>query len=534
MPLYIFVLIPVIVGIITEILPLKRLVSTLVLISQLFLMCLCLWLIYIIQSQGVQTTVIGDYSAYLGIVYEATTFTAVLMTGTVLIFTLGIIYNLHKHYMDKQYVFLFSALEGMILGIFLSVDLFNIFVLMEASTIIVSILIMYKKDSRSVYDGMIYLLVNIVAMTFFLFGIGIVYQSTGQLNIYYIQEILNTQPPLILGYTFMMTGVCLKAAVMPLFSWLPKAHGTPGAPTAVSSILSAVYVKMGLYLFIKVQFMFSGNIEHSNEFFLFAGIITAIVGALFALTQTDIKLLLAYSTVSQLGIIITAMNIGSDYAYYGAFYYVISHLIFKALLFFVAGIIVDAYHSKNLYKITGVSKTLPYITFAALLGIFGITGAPLLNGSIAKYLISHGTGNPLLSILLIVINFGTILYYIKFFQIFIPKKNIGYIQQSVKANRTFVVFILGLLCIVSGIFAIPFINSMFETAFEIDTFEYFIKTLQYIAMVIIGFFLYRYIKDFPIMKKGGKFDLGFNQIIMTIIGFFLVLTGYIYITNIII
>jgi hypothetical protein len=75
---------------------------------------------------------------------------------------------------------------------------------------------------------------------------------------------------------------------------------------------------------------------------------------------------------------------------------------------------------------------------------------------------------------------------------------------------------------------------MFETAFEIDTFEYFIKTLQYIAMVIIGFFLYRYIKDFPIMKKGGKFDLGFNQIIMTIIGFFLVLTGYIYITNIII
>ena len=149
---------------------------------------------------------------------------------------------------NKLYSFLFTVLEGLIMLIFLSRDLFNIYVAIEVSAICCGVLIMFKRESRSIYDGLIYLLTNITGMLFFLLGIGLVYRQCGVLDFDGLAAAAAYRTPqeLLLAYVFLMTGVCMKCALFPMHFWLPAAHGTPGAPTAVSAILSGLYIKSGV------------------------------------------------------------------------------------------------------------------------------------------------------------------------------------------------------------------------------------------------------------------------------------------------
>ena len=274
--------------------------------------------------------------------------------------------------MNNLFLFLFLILQGLINGIFLSTDLFNLYVLIEVSTIIVSILIMFKKDSQSIYDGIMYLLINIVAMTFFLLGVGYMYKILGSLDMAIIINNMNyitSTNSLILPYCLIITAVGLKSAIMPLFSWLPRAHGTHSSPSIVSAILSGLYVKCGVYLFIRIQYLFSPVFDTDNAF-LIMGFLTAIVGFIFALSQTDIKLILSYHTISQIGLIIFGISLNHSYSYWGSIYHIINHAIFKSALFLTAGIIIEEYGTRDLREIKGVYKRMPFVsifTFMAIL-----------------------------------------------------------------------------------------------------------------------------------------------------------------------
>src|SRR5699024_12776643 len=111
----------------------------------------------------------------------------------------------------------------------------------------------------------------------------------------------------IIPFAMMMVTVSLKTAVIPLFSWLPKAHGTPSAPPVVSALLSGLYIKTGVYLFIRFVNMYSPVID-MKEFFFVIGLLTSIVGFVMSLGQHDIKLILAYRTVSQIGLIMIGLH----------------------------------------------------------------------------------------------------------------------------------------------------------------------------------------------------------------------------------
>ncbi len=222
---------------------------------------------------------------------------------------------------------------------------------------------------------------------------------------------------LILPYCLIMTTVGLKAAIMPLFSWLPRAHGTPSAPSIVSAILSGLYVKGGLYLFIRTQDMFKPQID-TDHIFLVLGFLTAIIGFVIALSQIDLKLILAYHTVSQIGLIIFGLSLNHTYSYWGSIYHVLNHAIFKSVLFLTAGMIIETYETRDIRQIKGVFKRMPLVAVVSILAILGITGAPLFNGSISKYLIQKGTTGGLLEYGLLVINLGTIISFVKYSSIF--------------------------------------------------------------------------------------------------------------------
>lgn len=526
--LSVLVLLPIITGILIYIMPIKRnyILSILIQTIHFGTSFYCL----LVSRNNPILFNIGSWSPPVGISIYADSIAMSFVTIASFLFLMFVIYNSFRHYANKMFYLLFLSLHGLLTGIFLLDDLFTLFVLIEVSTIIVSLLIMHKRDSRSIYDGLIYLLINVFAMTFFLLGISILYKEVGTFSIRLIKEItphIVDKRSLYLPYALILTAISLKSALMPLFSWLPKAHGTPSAPSVVSAVLSGLYVKGGIYLFLRVTNAFVG-IDVST-FFLVCGIITSIVGFILAFVQTDIKLLLSYSTVSQLGLIMIAFNLGGDCTLYGGVYHIISHALFKSALFLCAGIIIERYKSRNINEIRGVFRTLPIVSFVCIFAILAITGAPLFNGSISKYLIGKSNESVLMDWVFNIVNLGTLIYFIKFATIFTGKKLNK--PGIVPFNRQVVLIILGTLCLLGGIFGEYVIEFLYNIHFDISIQKYTEKTLIFLVSLIIAVVVNKLkVPNIPLAQKIRDFDATFNTIALTVPLFFTTIVAYLFLS----
>jgi multicomponent Na+:H+ antiporter subunit D len=524
--LYLFILIPIVLSVLIYF-STHRYVKLFTIAVQLLIFTASIVNFLYVKEYGTFAEVIGGWPDYIGITLRADLLSSVMVMLTTFMFLCLLIYNYPKSYVNNLFLFLFVVLQSLLTGIFLSNDLFNIFVIIEVATIVISIMIMFKKDSRSIYDGIIYLLVNIVAMAFFLLGTGFLYKSFGVLDMTGINErmwFIDHPSRLILPYSLLITSVSLKAALMPLFSWLPKAHATPGAPSIISALLSGLYVKGGIYLFIRINEMFSPYIATST-FFMIMGLLTGIAGVILAFSQTNIKLLLAYSTISQIGLIMVGLNLDHSTAFWGSVYHIINHSFFKSALFLAVGMIIEEYKTKDLRKIRGVFKRMPYVSGACFLAMLGVTGAPLFNGSISKYLIETGTSGVIFEYALLLINLGTVVYFMKFLRIFTgkPRKT----KSTIHPCRSAVVLLLGIICFIGGIFGRSFLEYLFNIQVEINLLSYFEKSLLYLVMLGAGWLVYKRLILKPgVLNKVREMDLSFNNICLSIVAFFFVTLIY--------
>ena len=526
MNLFLMVLLPVLIALIGYLANNKRLHFT-VIAGQAGILCLAIYNFVRVTRQGAIVNSLGDYTDWQSINLVADEISILFVVLTCFLFLCMLIYNYHKHYMNHLFLFLFLMLEGLINGIFLSSDLFDIYTLIEVSTVTVSVLIMFKKDSQSIYDGIVYLLTNLVAMTFFLLGIGYLYMIFGSMDFNIIASKMpevESYRSLIVPYTLLVTAIGLKSAVMPLFSWLPRAHGTPSAPSIVSAILSGLYVKGGVYLFIRLQSMFSYHID-SSQVFVVLGFMTAVVGFTFALSQTDIKLILAYHTVSQIGLIIFGLSLGSKYSYYGSIYHILNHAVFKSTLFLTAGMIIEEYDTRDIRKIKGVFQRMPYVAGIMIVAIFGITGAPLFNGSVSKMLIQKGTyETSWLEYIMVFINLGTIVSFVKYAQM-LP----GHHDErcKVRLNQKIALGALATITFLGGTLGQYFVNYLFKLNVVISGGDIRHKLQIYLASLTVGYLFYRYVYPrihfFTTMRE---LELSFNEIVFSIMFFFSSMLGY--------
>lgn len=521
-PIYIFILFPIIAASGTYLVRTKFNKSILLILQFILFVGSIIQFIYV-KYNGTITTTLGHYPRGIGITLSVDLMASVFVMLTVFLFTCMFAYNFQKNYMNHLFLFLFLILQGLINGVFMSTDFFNLYILIEVSTIVVSILIMFKKDSRSIYDGMLYLLINIVAMTFFLIGTGYLYKIFGTLDMTvifnYMPEVTDIRS-LILPYCLIITAISLKSAVMPLFSWLPRAHGTYSSPSIISAILSGLYVKCGIYLYIRIQHVFSPAFD-TTTIFLVMGFLTAIVGFIFALSQTDIKLILSYHTISQIGLIIFGLSLNNEYSYWGSIYHIINHAIFKSALFLTAGIIIETYETRDIRHIRGVFRRMPFVSIFTFMAILGITGAPFFNGSISKYLIQKGSYISLLDYALIFINLGTIISFVKYMSIF--RGDYQGEPHRPPINQRIVIVILGTLCLLGGIFGKQFISLLFNINMDIHiTYEkYLIKGLLYVASIGVGLIFYIFLyQKISFFKRIRELNLSFNQICLSITLFF--------------
>ena len=488
LPLWMPVLLPVGFGILIYALP-ERLKRSLVFIAAGLQLAVCTLLFRQVCIAPVSLS-LGGWNPPVGIMLYADRFAAAMVLLTAFLFLLLMVFEGNRLVFDKNFCMLFLILEGLLSGIFLLDDLFSIFILVEVSTLVAALLIMFNRDSRSMYDGLFYMVINIFAATFFLLGLAMLYKQTGTFSLQVLGRILpdvENMKPLYLPYALILTAVCLKAALMPLFSWLPKAHGTPSAPSVVSAVLSGLYVKNGIYLFIRCQSAFQAI--DTSTFFLIAGAITAIAGAVFAIAQSDIKLILSYHTVSQIGLIMVALDMGGETAAVGGMYHIVNHALFKTVLFLGAGVVIDEYKTRNLYEIHGVFRRMPWIAVSMIAAILGITGAPLFNGSISKYLIQHDVSDALGSAVLLLINVGTIISFIKFSGMFFG--NTG-TKAKIFAGRTFACLILGSMCLLFGVFGGSVVELLFGYDIMIDSTGYLKKSAVFLLSAGVSWLVYRF------------------------------------------
>ncbi len=521
MSLFWFIVLPLLTALISY-LSYSRLAKLLILGMQGFFLVMAVMNFIKVRTGGAFYEVIGGYDLGIGISLKADLFSSVMVVLTVFLFTCLLIYNYHKSYMNHLFLFLFLILQGLLCGFFLSNDLFNIYVLIEVSTIVVSILIVYKKDSQSIYDGMIYLFTNLASMTLFLLGLGYLYKIFGTLDLTLLKErvaLIENPSTLILPFVLIVTAVDLKSAIMPLFSWLPKAHGTASAPSIVSAILSGLYVKGGIYLFIRIMDLFEPVFPDHQIFILF-GFLTAIIGCIFALCQTDIKLILAYSTVSQIGLIVFGLSTDNIYGYWGSIYHILNHAIFKSVLFLCAGMIIDEYRTRDIRQIKGLFKRMPYVTIVMLIAIFGITGAPLFNGSFSKYLIQKGgQGNPLYEWAFFFINVGTITIFVRYLQMMFG----GWKGKRAKMrlNQSVIIMLLAVICFIGGVMGPYFMGLFFDFHVDISVSSYVGKLFSYLLSLAIGvcFYLFVYHR-IAFFRKIRELELSYNQIVFSMIIFY--------------
>ncbi len=514
-----FIIIPIIAGVTLYLAP-KSVHNIAILCIETPLLMLAVYGLFSANSTGVIRYVLGADNPILGIELIFGKTNLFLIALLIILFTCGFVYSFKDDFLDGKFILLYFVLQGLLSGIFVSDDLFNLYVLLEVATVIVTILIMFKKDSYAIYDGIIYLFSQILCMLFYLFGIGYMYKIFGVLSISAIRQMLPSvsASELVLPFAFIMTAICLKSALFPLFSWLPRAHGTPSAPSAVSAILSGIYVKNGIYLFSVFIALFKPVIDMSY-FFMIIGITTSILGFTFALAQTDIKLILAFSTISQVGLIALGFAIPNEISSMGAMYHIVNHAIFKALLFLGAGAIIKSYGTRDIRLISGVIKNIPVVGYTTLFGVLAMTGAPFFNASVSKYFIQSGTYGTMLEPIIHVMNFGTILTFIKYSKILF-----GDAQKGAKLHfsKNAVLCSLAFLCVLTGVFGKEIMNFLFNENLTINIISYAEKAVIYLAMLISGWFIYKYfITKSIFISNLRSLSLNFLQIVICIVCFFI-------------
>ncbi|MFN3346551.1 MAG: complex I subunit 5 family protein, partial [Candidatus Bipolaricaulaceae bacterium] len=234
---------------------------------------------------------------------------------------------LHTWSRDSLSHSLITLLVGTCLAGSISRDLFNLYVVLELSSLLSVILVAKEGRSAALWAALRYLLLAGVGMTLYLFGLGLVYGRTGSLSVSALAQSAVFDAPVRIGAGLLLAGAAVKTGVFLLGLWLPQAHGQ--APTEVSVLLSGLVVKLGVLTLARLAEAFP-----VGTVLLLLGIVTGFGGLAYALWEKDLKVFLGFHTVSQLGYMLIGLGLGVEM---GAILYAVAHGMFKGLLFLAAG-----------------------------------------------------------------------------------------------------------------------------------------------------------------------------------------------------
>ncbi len=495
---------PVIVSIIMYLVK-KPWIHFLVFPLQAFLAyCLIAYIMALQSSPELALTIFGGWRQDIAISFYVDYLNLTFMGLTIFFFLIIYYYSFKANYREKKFFFFLTFLQGIVLGLLMTNDLFNLFVFLELISLLVTLLITYKKVEHALKAGLQYLLLSSVAAMFYLIGVLLLYYVFGTIN---IRLILIGLPEVIdstvikLAYVMMLTGFALKGAIFPLYAWLPKAHGV--AQSSISALLSGLIVKLALYLILRIHGQMFAVPYGFDQILFYLGFISSLVGVIFAMAQKDIKQILAYHTISQVGLMLIGLSFASGTSFVGGLFHVVNHAIFKGLLFLSAGVIIKVYQTKKVNDIRGLFKTLPWTSILLIIAILSITGAPLFNGFVSKTMIKYAFKDQLgWYALFTLINLGTIVSFSKLIMMFFGKPLTPVNISRASITQHIPMSILALSSLAIGIFYQPILTSIYQfIPYDVHIFDPAVY-LDYLFYALIGFNIYLFIikKDYRPLK----------------------------------
>jgi len=366
------------------------------LISAILLFGASLWLLVEVLEAGVLAAQLGDWRAPFGITFVADLLSAimVMVSGTL---NLAVMIFARRDVSEaEEHAGFHPLMQGLLVGVngaFLTGDIFNLYVWFEVM-LITSFGLLTLGRTRSQLDaGVKYVSLNLIGTLLFLLGIGILYGATGTLNM----ADLAMRLPALEG-SAATTGAALlfliafgiKAAVFPLFSWLPASYHTAGI--SVQAIFAGLLTKVGVYALIRIfTLVFPVGDGDLKIVFAFIAALTMITGVLGAAIQWDVRRILSFHIISQIGYMILGLAIYTPLAVAGAVFYVVHHIIVKANLFLLAGAISRAGGSFDLRQTGGLIKSAPWLAILFLVPAMSLAGIPPLSGFWAKFLVINAS-----------------------------------------------------------------------------------------------------------------------------------------------
>ena len=368
---------------------------------------------------------------------------------------------------EREYYTLFLMLGGGVMGLVLSGDLFNMFIMVEILTFAAVALTAFRNTAKGALEAAFkYLVVGSIGSTCILVGTSMLYAQAHTLNLAQLAQVIpgNLNTATKVAFALLFVGFGTKAFIVPFHPLAADAHGA--APASISVMISGVLTKSGIYGIIRLTyFLFQTMNLGTMQFLLvFIGSLSMFICVTMALAQHDFKRLLAFHSISQIGYVLTAVGLCTALGVSAGLYHAMNHTLFKGLLFLAAGAVLHETGTTDLGKLGGLSKKMPHTTVLFLIGAFSISGIPPFNGFASKWMVYQATyqkavesgniGFLLVTIIALVTSVLTLASFVKVSQsVFfgqLPREleNV----KEVSFGMRLAMGIFALLCVLTGLF----------------------------------------------------------------------------------
>ncbi len=348
-------------------------------------------------AEGVIVYALGSWEPPWGIEYRVDVVNAFVILLVALIGAVVLLYTprslaaeLHDTRGNQFYSAYLLCLTGL-MGMAITGDVFNLFVFLEISSLSSYALIALGRDRRALSASFQYLVMGTVGATFFVIGIGLLYMMTGTLNMVdlaqRLQPVMHTRTVLA-AFAFLTVGIGLKLALFPLHLWLPNAYAY--APSAVTALLAATATKVSVYVFLRFYYgifgtAFAFDTLGVDALLVALGLAGVLVASLVALFQSNLKRLLAYSSIAQVGYMMVGVGLGSATGLTATLVHLFNHAVTKGALFLAVGCMVARLGACELEDLRGIGRRMPVTTAAVVLGGLSLIGVPLTAGFVSKW-----------------------------------------------------------------------------------------------------------------------------------------------------
>jgi len=445
---------------------------------------IALMLLFRVIGDGTITYYIGDWAPPWGIEYRLDllgAFVLVIVTGVGSVVMPFAKASVEKEVSsDRHYLFYATYLLCLtgLLGITITGDAFNLFVFLEISSLSSYVLISLGHDRRALTAAYRYLIMGTLGATFYVIGIGMLYMMTGTLN---MADLASLVPRLVdsrtiqVALAFLIVGLSLKLALFPLHLWLPNAYAF--APTAVTVFLAGTATKVAVYAIIRIIYMVFGGFAifdatAIDEGLLGLGMLAMIAASLVAIFQDNLKRLLAYSSISQIGYMVLGLSLANTAGLGGGIIHLFNHALMKSTLFMALGCVFYRIGSVHIRDMAGIGRQMPIAAAGIVVGGLSLIGAPLTVGFVTKwYLIQGALDAGLWPVALVVLASGllALIYTWRVVEVVYfreaPMDRVP--VHDAPMSMVAPVVVLAAACIVFGTFATPSMDLALSAASEL-------------------------------------------------------------------